>query len=35
MGFVIEGTPGRGLESYSADEKQTSGRSLDIEFGDV
>lgn len=33
--FVIEGTPGRGLESYSADEKQTSGRSLDIEFSDV
>lgn len=25
MGFVIEGTPGRCLESYGADEEQTSG----------
>lgn len=35
MGFVIEGTPGRCLVSSSADEEQTLGRSLGIEFSDV
>lgn len=35
VGFVIEGTPGRYLVSSSADEEQTLGRSLGIEFSDV